>query len=141
MIGYTDRWVWGVSSPAWHNALKHHYQHNPHHPQHSHHTDINNTKNKTNNDTKTNINTHTKLEEGDLHPKHTQCTSTKMCSSHLEESVLDMVACHWERRQGGREDATARDIADFGGDFLERYTKEDRHIVESLLDLVIHSNL
>ena len=67
------RWVWKIDCPVWHEALDHHYHHNPHHPQ--------------------------------------QCPGQEMEECHLEESVVDMMACNWERRLSGAETASNRDIS------------------------------
>ena len=32
-LGYTDRLVWGLSTPLYKEALRHHYSSNPHHPE------------------------------------------------------------------------------------------------------------
>ena len=95
LVGYTAKFVWGLSCPLWEAALDHHYHHNQHHPQHR--------------------------------------TGQRMPLSHLEESVVDMMACSWERRFGGGEEVTLKMLADMEDHFLERYMPEDRQIVKKIL--------
>jgi len=45
-----------------------------------------------------------------------------MADADLEESVVDMIACHWERSLDGDTNASNRQLADVGVKFLGRYT-------------------
>jgi len=45
-------------------------------------------------------------------PHHPQNRIGPMEEHDLEESVVDMMACSWERREGGREDVSAEALAD-----------------------------
>lgn len=54
----------------------------------------------------------------------------------LEESILDMIACRWERRLDGRLDASNEDIVDMDECFLDRYTREDKASVLGYLQRI-----
>jgi len=70
-------------------------------------------------------------------PHHPQCyPGQKMPLCHLEESVIDMIACHWERTLNGKEDVTARELINFSDVYLNRYLDEDRQIVRSILQKI-----
>ena len=60
-----------------------------------------------------------------------------MMQTFLEESVVDMLACQWERVCHGREEATAREIATIDQAYLERYEEADRRKVRDILDQII----
>ena len=64
-----------------------------------------------------------------------------MALPHLEESVVDMLACNWERKLGGGEGVTAEKIGDVAEGFLERYLPEDKEIVRKLLQKIRSSEL
>ena len=64
-----------------------------------------------------------------------------MTPEDLEESVVDMMACHWERKEGGGEDVPAERIAGFSEFYLDRYLPEDRRIAAELLRQVSQSGL
>ncbi|KAK3106134.1 hypothetical protein FSP39_013420 [Pinctada imbricata] len=57
----------------------------------------------------------------------------RMEMRYLEESLVDMAACRWERQLGGAEDAQTRDLVTFNPVFLKRYHDEDREIIEDLI--------
>ena len=56
-----------------------------------------------------------------------------------------MLACQWERVDQGREDVTARELANMEEKFLQRYVETDRTKVRELLDKIVqgenHSSL
>ena len=56
---------------------------------------------------------------------------------YLEESVVDMLACQWERVCQGREEASARELATMHKIYLERYMETDRKKVKEILEKVI----
>ena len=67
-------------------------------------------------------------------PHHPQyCPGNRMTHEDLEESVVDMMACSWERRFGGGEEVTLKMLADMEDHFLERYMPEDRQTVRKIL--------
>ena len=103
LVGYTAKFVWGLSCPLWEAALAHHFHHNPHHPQHD--------------------------------PAH------RMALCYLEESVVDMLACNWERMLGGGDGVSAEKIADVAEGFLDRYLPEDREVVREMLQIIKSSGL
>jgi len=57
---------------------------------------------------------------------------------HLEESVVDMLACRWERRLHGSEDASVEEITYCEEVFLDRYTPEDKEKVEIILKNIVN---
>lgn len=57
--------------------------------------------------------------------------------SDLQESILDMVACHWERNLGGNANASQIDLFQINERFLLRYNDHDRKMVESFLEAAI----
>ena len=73
------------------------------------------------------------------HPQHLPGHS--MALSHLEESVVDMMACNWERKLGGDDGVTAEKMADIGDIFLERYLPEDRETVKQIFEKIKISQL
>lgn len=74
-------------------------------------------------------------------PHHPQHRIGPMEEGDLEESVVDMMACSWERREGGRDDVSAEALADVNEGYLERYLPEDRVRVRRLLKTIQQSNL
>jgi len=64
-----------------------------------------------------------------------------MSPESLEESVVDMMACHWERNEGGGDSVPAERIATFSDFFLDRYLPEDRRLASQLLARIRHSDL
>lgn len=54
----------------------------------------------------------------------------------LEESVIDMLACRWERTFGGDEMVTAIGLSTVEDIFLQRYTPNDRLRVLQYLENV-----
>ena len=64
-----------------------------------------------------------------------------MSLSHLEESVVDMLACRWERELGGEDEADVEEIADVAEVYLERYLPEDRELVREILKMIRNSGL
>ena len=64
-----------------------------------------------------------------------------MTPKDMEESVVDMMACHWERKEGGGEDVPAERLAGFSEFYLDRYLSEDRRIAAELLRQVSQSGL
>ena len=59
------------------------------------------------------------------------------CVPCLQESLVDMLACQWERVYQGREDVTARELANMEEKFLQRYVETDRVKVRELLDRIV----
>eukprot|EP00092_Neocalanus_flemingeri_P075615 GFUD01093693.1.p1 GENE.GFUD01093693.1~~GFUD01093693.1.p1 ORF type:complete len:288 (-),score=48.87 GFUD01093693.1:115-957(-) len=78
-------------------------------------------------------------EHNSHHPQHV--LGVRMTPEDLEESVVDMMACHWERKEGGEDEVSAENIAGFGEFYLERYLSEDRKIVVELLRKIRESGL
>ena len=54
----------------------------------------------------------------------------------LEESIVDMLACQWERVYEGREDVSGAELAKMEEKHLLRYTPNDQKKVEAYLKLV-----
>ena len=73
------------------------------------------------------------------HPQHHP--GHRMALSYLEESVVDMMACNWERKMGGGDGVTAEKMANISDIFLERYLPEDRVIVMQILQKIKVSEL
>ena len=63
----------------------------------------------------------------------------RMTTEGLQESVVDMVACRWERQLQGRPDATVAELMDIAPGFLERYHPEDRKVVQQHIDSIAAS--
>eukprot|EP00092_Neocalanus_flemingeri_P009888 GFUD01010657.1.p1 GENE.GFUD01010657.1~~GFUD01010657.1.p1 ORF type:complete len:283 (+),score=50.90 GFUD01010657.1:133-981(+) len=78
-------------------------------------------------------------EHNSHHPQH--CLGVQMSPEDLEESVVDMMACHWERKEGGGDKVPAENIAGFSDFYLDRYLPEDRKLVEELLRKIRESGL
>ncbi|XP_060069449.1 uncharacterized protein LOC132549525 [Ylistrum balloti] len=57
----------------------------------------------------------------------------RMPRKDLEESLVDMIACRWERDLKGNEEVTWHDLVDFHPNFLKRYCEEDLTEVTSLI--------
>ncbi len=51
----------------------------------------------------------------------------------LEESIVDMLACQWERTLEGYDNVKLAELADIKPWFLTRYTKADQDRVKSYL--------
>ena len=60
----------------------------------------------------------------------------RMSTDALQESLVDMVACRWERQLEGRQDVTNRELMDIAPGFLDRYQVEDRAAVQRLIDKI-----
>jgi hypothetical protein len=57
-----------------------------------------------------------------------------MTDSDLEESVIDMLACRWERKLSGSENVTKANLVEnFEEYFLQRYTDGDRIKVKNII--------
>ena len=104
IIGYTQRWVWDLKTDIWDEAWKHHYTTNSHHPEYYIHS----------------------TEDG-------QATQNDMNYLDMVESVVDMLACHWERTLDGNEFVSCNELLDIQEFFLNRYTSSDRVRVKQLL--------
>jgi len=75
-------------------------------------------------------------------PHHPQFYQDKrMTRESLEESIVDMMACHWERKEGGGDEVPAEKIAGFSDFYLERYLPEDKLEVVALLEQIRNSGL
>ena len=104
IIGYTQRWIWNTNTDIWRDALRHHYHTNSHHPEYY----------------------QSVSENGGV-------IQENMKYLDIVESVIDMLACHWERKLNGKENVENKDLLDIDELFLKRYTDEDRIKVKSLL--------
>ena len=107
IIGYTEKWVWLKHTPIWEMALNHHYQNNPHHPEHFQDTD-----------------------------QMGQKTSKNMPMEYLEESIVDMLACRWERKLGGNPIVTNEELCKIEEIYLKRYTYHDKMMVIAILNKI-----
>lgn len=65
------------------------------------------------------------------HPQHYR--NENMPRKYLEESVIDMIACHWERDLHGLDTVNNYELANIANTFLNRYTVEDKKRVEQIL--------
>ena len=75
-------------------------------------------------------------------PHHPQNTpGLQMTHEALEESVVDMMACHWERQEGGEDDISAERVVGFSDFYLNRYLQADKEIVLELLRKIRESGL
>ena len=104
IIGYTQRWVWELKTDIWEEAWKHHYTTNSHHPEYYIHS----------------------AEDG-------QSIQNDMNYLDMVESVVDMLACRWERKLNGNEFVTCNELLDIQEFFFNRYTSSDRARVKQLL--------
>ena len=57
----------------------------------------------------------------------------------IAESVIDMLACRWERKLNGKEDVEKRDLLDIEEFYLKRYTDRDRVEVKNILKHLMES--
>lgn len=67
----------------------------------------------------------------DHHPEHYK--NKNMPRDYLEESVIDMIACHWERDLYGITNMDNYELANINKIFLNRYTVDDKKEVTDLL--------
>ncbi len=67
------------------------------------------------------------------HPEHYKENGGNMEARFLQESIIDMAACRWERILGGRSDVSRIEMFNINDDFLARYTPQDRKIVRDFL--------
>ena len=104
IIGYTQMWIWKTKTDTWKDAWKHHYTTNSHHPEYYRWS-----------------------------PKDGEIVQENMQDLDIVESVIDMLACRWERQLNGREDVKKEDLLDIEEHFLKRYTDHDRVKVKTLL--------
>ena len=104
IIGYTQRWIWNEKTEIWNEAWRHHFTSNSHHPEY--YTDLDGKQENVQSD----------MEHFDL-----------------MESVIDMIACRWERQLEGKEDVKNEQLLQIGDYFLNRYTNNDRGRVKKLL--------
>jgi hypothetical protein len=51
----------------------------------------------------------------------------------LEESIVDMLACQWERRFDGASDVSASKLATIDDVYMKRYTPKERDVVKKYL--------
>ena len=105
IVGYTDRWIWNIKTNAWNKAWIHHYTNNPHHPEY--------------------------YTDSDESGKKVQ---REMDYVDLVESVVDMIACRWERVLRGSEAVTNKMLLDIHDSFLKRYTYKDQMNVRKLIN-------
>ena len=105
IVGYTDRWIWNIKTNAWNKAWIHHYTNNPHHPEYYINSDENGKK-----------------------------VQRDMGYVDLVESVVDMIACRWERVLRGNEAVTNQMLLDIHDSFLKRYTYKDQINVRKLIN-------
>ena len=57
-----------------------------------------------------------------------------MPDKDLEESVIDMIACRWERKLSGDQNLLKKHLVEnFEEFFLQRYTENDRIKVSSII--------
>ncbi|XP_069104642.1 uncharacterized protein [Argopecten irradians] len=66
------------------------------------------------------------------HPQFFEKTQ-RMTRKDLEESLVDMVACRWERDLNGDEGVSLFDLVNFEEKFLKRYVKDDFDDVIALI--------
>ncbi|KAF0305531.1 hypothetical protein FJT64_022844 [Amphibalanus amphitrite] len=59
-----------------------------------------------------------------------------MSTDALQESLVDMVACRWERQLEGRQDVTNSELVDIAPGFFDRYQVADRAAVQALIDKI-----
>ena len=52
----------------------------------------------------------------------------------MVESVIDMIACRWERNLKGSESVKINDLLDIEASYLVRYTNNDRDNVKVILN-------
>jgi len=104
IIGYTQMWIWKTKTDIWKDAWKHHYTTNSHHPEYYRRSS----------------------KDGEI-------VQENMQDLDIVESVIDMIACRWERQLNGREDVKKEDLLDIQECYLKRYTDHDRAKVKTLL--------
>ena len=111
IIGYTQRWIWNTTTDLWGDALEHHYNTNAHHPEYY----------------------QSVSENGEVKQEN-------MRYLDIVESVIDMLACHWERNLNGKEDVENKDLLDIDEFFLKRYTDHDKIQVKTLLTQLMNAD-
>ena len=104
IIGCTQRWIWNTNTDIWGDALKNRYHANSHHPEYY----------------------QSVSENGEV-------IRDNMNYLDIVESVIDMLACRWERKLNGKEDVENKDLLDIDEFFLKRYTDHDKIQVKNLL--------
>ena len=72
------------------------------------------------------------------HPEHHK--TENMPRNYLEESIIDMIACHWERELEGISSVNNYELANIRKEFLYRYTEDDRNEAEKLLKKIQMDN-
>ncbi|XP_059090334.1 uncharacterized protein LOC131886107 [Tigriopus californicus] len=120
VVGYTDRWVWQRNdTEIWRQAVEHHFQNSPHHPQY-----------------------HSASSEVKFSfANKKDMKFVDMPIADLEESIIDMLACEWERGLAGSATATSSELATISPAYLKRYTKADRERVCGYLNEIDTSGL
>ena len=63
-----------------------------------------------------------------------QKTSNNMPIRYLEESIVDMLACRWERKLGGNPNVTNEELCNIEEIYLKRYNHHDKMIVIEILN-------
>lgn len=104
IVGYTDRWILNIKTDEWNQAWKHHCANNPHHPEYF------------------------------IIDKSGQNVRIDMDYLYLVESVIDMIACRWERPLYGSDLVSNQNLLNIDKNFLKRYTSNDRMKVRAIID-------
>ena len=110
IVGYTQRWILEKKTDLWEEAWKHHYTTNSHHPEYYQHL----------------------LGNGDIKKEN-------MSDLDIVESVIDMLACRWERKLDGKDDVDKKELLDINEFYLKRYTDDDRVKVKTLLKQLMNN--
>merc|ERR1712062_147793 len=63
-------------------------------------------------------------------------TSNNMPIKYLEESIVDMLACRWERKLGGNPIVTNEELCNIEEIYLKRYTYHDKMMVIAILNKI-----
>ncbi|XP_063608476.1 uncharacterized protein LOC134782762 [Penaeus indicus] len=119
-VGYTLRWVHGLHSDLWVRACNLHLLQEDHHPQYYFRR------------------AHIDMQKGDAHTD-----DERMDELARYESILDMVACRWERRLGGDRGVATSQLVNASEEVSElgrycpcdlKYVTDVYKIIESFVD-------
>ncbi|XP_064117779.1 uncharacterized protein LOC135223208 [Macrobrachium nipponense] len=139
-IGYTLKWVHGISHPIWHAACTLHIYNEPHHKEMWSERDT--TKQKRNK-LETWLWAGSPLSQDCCHDGEgvlpvdcqgqQQQQKQQFPVSFLLESVVDMAAVEWERKKGCREDITEAELVTLEEKYLKSYDKDQYDIITNTI--------
>ncbi|XP_066938260.1 uncharacterized protein [Macrobrachium rosenbergii] len=131
-IGYTLKWVHGISHPIWHAACRLHIFNEPHHVEMWSEGHAMEKKRKK---LQTWLWAGCPLSQdccpgGGVLPF--DCERQQFPVPFLLESVVDMAAVEWERKKGCREDISEAELVTLEEKYLRRYGKDQYEIIANI---------